>query len=205
MQWYAETVQRRTRQITGDLLVAAWVVGWVLVGRWVFGLVRTIAAPADPLREAGTAWRDRMLDVAQRVVEVPLVGDTLDDPFTGAASAGTDLITAGNGLDEGVTRLAWLLSLVTAGVPIFTVVGVYVALRALGARRAASAGRGRDTAAAQELLALRALVHQSPATLARVGPDPLQAWRDGDPQTVATLASLELRRVGLRARPVAAE
>jgi hypothetical protein len=205
MQWYAETVQRRTRQITGDLLVAAWVVGWVLVGRWVFGLVRTLAAPADPLREAGTAWRDRMLDVAERVVEVPLVGDTLDDPFTGASSAGTDLINAGNGLEDAVTRLAWLLSLVTAGVPILSVVGVYVALRVLGARRAASVGRGRDTAAAQELLALRALVHQSPATLARVATDPLQAWRDGDPQTVATLASLELRRVGLRARPVAAE
>lgn len=205
MQWYAETVQRRTRQITGDLLVAAWVLGWVLVGRWVFGLVRTLAAPADPLRQAGTAWRDRMLDVAERVVEVPLVGDTLDDPFTGASSAGTDLITAGNGLEDAVTRLAWLLSLVTAGVPILSVVGVYVALRVLGARRAASVGRGRDTAAAQELLALRALVHQSPATLAGVGPDPLQAWRDGDPQTVATLASLELRRVGLRARPLAAE
>lgn len=201
MRWYAETPGRRARQVVGDLLVLTWVFAWVVVGRWVFDLVTALAAPAAPLREAGTAWRDAMVEVADQVVDVPLVGDRLDDPFTGAASAGGDLIAAGDNLEEAVDRVAWLLSLITAGTPILLVAGLYAAVRLLAARRAELAGRGRHTAGAQQLLALRALVHQPPAALARIGPDPLRGWRDGDPRTIAELASLELRRVGLRAVP----
>lgn len=202
MQWYAETPARRSRQVVGDLLVLAWVVIWVLVGRWVYGLVRTLAAPADPLRSAGTGLRDKMIEVADAVTGVPVVGDSLDDPFRSASSVGDELVMAGNSLDDAVGRIAWLMSLVTAGMPILIVLAAWLLLRWRYARRAGLLATQRATPQSQELLALRALVHQSPKRLAAIGPDPLGGWRDRDPETVAALASLELRRVGLRAQPL---
>lgn len=200
MHWYAETPRRRSRQVVGDLAVLAWVGAWVLVGRWVHGLINALAAPAQPLRSAGTGLSERMTDIAGRVTEIPLVGDDLDAPFTGAAGVGTDLVAAGDSLETSVEQVAWVVSLLAAGTPIILVLGAYLLLRGLGMRRAAALGRDRDRPHAQELLAMRALVHQSPRRLQAVADDPLAAWRSGDPALVADLADLELRRVGLRAR-----
>lgn len=202
MHWYAETPVRRTRQIVGDLLVLLWVVLWVLLGRWTFSLVRLLAAPADPLRSAGGTVQDRLTEVAERVGEVPLVGDQLTSPFTGAADAGTSLVTAADALDSGVTRVAWVLALLLAATPILLVVGAYLAVRLTTARRAAAMGRLREGESALELLALRALVTQTPARLVRVNPDPLAAWRAGEDSTVRALAGLELQRLGLRPVPL---
>lgn len=200
MSWYAETPRRRTRQVVGDLAVLAWVVAWVLVGRWVHDLISALAAPSTPLRSAGTGLSERMTDVAGRISQVPLVGDELTAPFTGAAGVGIDLVAAGDSLETAVDRVAWVVSLLAAGTPIVLVLGAYLLLRGLGIRRAAALGRDRDRPHAQELLALRALVHQSPRRLQAVTADPLEAWRSGDPALIAELADLELRQVGLRAR-----
>ncbi|WP_114907572.1 hypothetical protein [Ornithinimicrobium murale] len=202
MHWYAETPARRTRQVIGDALALGWVVLWVLVARWTFDLVRLLAAPAGPLRTAGTTVETRMDDVADQIGEVPLVGDRLTGPFTGAADAGESLVSAGDALDSGVTRVAWLLSVFVGAVPILFVAGGYLLVRYLWARRAHELGRLRQGDSAQELLALRALVHQSPRRLVRVDADPLAAWRTGDEHTIRELAGLELKRLGLRAQQV---
>ncbi len=200
MHWYAETPRRRTRQVVGDLLVLAWVVGWVLIGQWVHGLISALSAPAGPLRSAGTELTERMSDIAGRITEIPLVGGDLDAPFEGAAGVGNDLVAAGDQLEQSVDRVAWVVSVLAAGTPIVLVLGAYLLLRWLGARRAAALGRDRQQPQAQELLALRALVHQSPRRLQAVVDDPLGAWRSGDPALIADLADLELRQVGLRSR-----
>lgn len=200
MHWYAETPRRRTAQVVGDLLALAWVVGWILIGRWVHALISALAAPAGPLRTAGTELNERMTDIAARITEIPLVGGDLDAPFSGAAGVGNDLVAAGDQLEQSVDRVAWVVSLLAAGMPIVLVLGAYLLLRWLGARRAAALGRDRDRPQAQELLALRALVHQSPRRLQAVTADPLGGWRSGDPAVIADLADLELRQVGLRAR-----
>lgn len=202
MQWYAETPARRTRQVTGDLLALGWVLVWVLIARWTFDLIRLLAVPAGPLRTAGTTVETRMDDVAGQIGEVPLVGDRLTGPFTGAADAGGSLVSAGDALDSGVTRVAWLLSVFVGAVPILFVAGAYVLLRFLWARRTTELARLREGDSALELLALRALVNQSPRRLVRVDPDPLSAWRSGDQAAISALAGLELRRLGLRAGPV---
>lgn len=200
MRWYADAPARRSRQVTADLLVLGWVVAWVLVGRWVFGLVMTLAAPADPLRSAGTGLESRMTEVAGRVIEIPLVGDQLDAPFTGAAGVGTDLVSAGDRLESGVRTVAWLVSLLSAGTPILLVLLVWAALRVAWVRRARALGREVADPQSQQLLALRALVHQDPRRLQELHPDPVGAWRSGDPEAVRALADLELARVGLRSR-----
>jgi hypothetical protein len=198
MQWYAETHARRTRQVIGDLLILGWVILWLLVARWTFSLVRGLAAPADPLRRAGTAVRDRMDEVAGQVGDLPLVGDQLTGPFRGAADAGASLVSAGDSLDSSVTRVAWLLSTVVAATPILIVAGAYLVLRITYVRKASALARLREAPSTMQLLALRALVSQPPAQLARVHADPLEQWRAGDPATVSALAGLELRRLGLR-------
>lgn len=197
MKWYAETSARRSRQVAGDLLLVAWTVMWVLIARGVFGLVRRLAAPAEPLQEAGTTWTGRLEDVAANAVEIPLVGSRLESPLLGAAGAGDRLVTAGQRLDEGVTGLAWLLSINVAALPVLLVAGVYLTVRWLGARRRTALVRARESIGDRELLALRALVSQSPRRLVAVAPDPAGGWRAGDPAVVAALASLELRRSGL--------
>lgn len=204
MHWYAETPARRTRQIIGDGLVAAWVLAWVLIARWSFDLVRLLAAPAGPLRAAGTTVQSRMDDVAGQIGEVPLVGESLTGPFTGAAGAGGSLVSAGDALDSGVTRVAWLLSVLVGAVPILCVLGTYVVLRCLWARKTTELARLREGAGALELLALRALVNQAPRRLVRIDPDPLGAWRAGDEQVVSDLAGLELARLGLRRQRLSA-
>lgn len=201
VKWYAETPGRRSRQMGGDLLLLAWVVLWVLVGRGVFGVVRLLAAPAEPLQDAGSTWSGRIGDVAASAVEIPLVGNRLEAPLLGAAGAGDRLVTAGERLDEGVTSLAWLLSVAVAGLPILLVGGLYLVLRFRSVRRMTALARSRAVAGDRELLALRALVNQSPRRLAEVGPDAAAGWREGDPEVVAALASLELRRAGLLPAP----
>lgn len=200
MRWYASSPGRRTRQVLADVAVLAWVVAWVLVGRWVFGLVMTLAAPADPLRKAGTSLSDRMTDIAGRVTEIPLVGDELDAPFHGTAGVGDDLVAAGDRLEGAVRTVAWVVSLLSAGTPILLVVLLWLLVRLAWVRRASALGREVADPESQQLLALRALVHQHPRRLQRLYPDPVAAYSSGDPEVWRALADLELAEVGLRSR-----
>ncbi len=202
MLWYAETRRRRTRQIAGDVLAVVWVVLWVLVGRAAHDAVSTLAAPAAPLRAAGGSLEERMGAVAEAIVDVPLVGDRLSDPFAGAAGVGVDLVAAGDRLQESVDDLALLVSVAIALVPVVFVAGSYLLLRVRYARRAGLLAQERLRPEFQELLALRALVNQPARRVTSVGPDPLAGWRSGDPEVVQGLAALELRRMGLRPRLV---
>lgn len=200
MRWYADAPARRARQVAADLFTLAWVVGWVLLGRWVFGLVMTLAAPAGPLRDAGTGLRDRMNEAAGQVVDIPLVGEHLDAPFTGAAGVGTDLVQAGDSLESSVRTVAWVVSLLSAGTPILMMLLLWGLARFAWVRRARRLGAEVGDPESQELLALRALVRQDPRRLQRIFPDPVAAFRSGDPDALRALADLELAEVGLRTR-----
>ncbi|QDO88672.1 hypothetical protein FNH13_10290 [Ornithinimicrobium ciconiae] len=202
MQWYAETPARRTRQVIADLVVLAWVVLWVLVGRWIYSLVSALSAPADPLRTAGQRVQTRAEEIATTIGDTPLVGDRLTGPFEGVASAGGSLVTAGDSLESAVHRVATLVGTLTALVPIVLVVAAYLLVRVVAARRAGALARFRDSEGALDLLALRALVNQKPTRLAAVGADPLSGWRSGDQEQISALAAMELRRVGLRPTPL---
>lgn len=201
MRWYADAPGRRTRQILADLSILVWVVGWIVVGRWVFSLVMTLAAPAGPLRSAGSGLRDRMNEAAGKVVEIPLVGDQLDAPFTGAAGVGTDLVQAGDTLESSVRTVAWVVSLLSAGTPILMAVLLWGLARWAWIRKARRLGAEVADPESQELLALRALVRQHPRRLQELFPDPVAAFRSGDPEALRRLADLELAEVGLRSRP----
>ncbi|AXH95279.1 hypothetical protein [Ornithinimicrobium avium] len=200
MRLYASHPARRTRQVVADLVVLVWVLLWILVGRWVFGLVMTLAAPAAPLRDAGTSLHDRMEELAGRVTDLPLVGDRLDGPFTGAAGVGTDLVAAGDRLEASVRTVAWVVSVLSVSTPVLLVLLVWGAARLSWARRAARLGGQVCDPGSVELLALRALVRQHPRRLQALFDDPVAAFRSGDQATLRRLADLELAEVGLASR-----
>jgi hypothetical protein len=197
MRWYADHPARRARQLTGDLFVLGWVLAWVLVGRWVFGLVQSLAGPADPLREAGTSMDARMTDIAGRVTGIPLVGTGLQAPFAQVASAGADLVAAGDRLDAAVGSVAWVVTLLATGMPVLLVVAGWVGLRLRRLRQARAVVADLGSPGSSELLALRALVRRDPGRLRRVAPDPVAGFLSGDPDVLRALAQLELEAVGL--------
>lgn len=195
---YAQTPWRRSRQVVADLVVVAWVVLWVQVGRSVHATVGRLASPGRTLEDAGTSLSDSLARAGDTVARVPLVGDDARGPFTAAGGAADSIARAGVQVQESVEQLALLLGVTIAAVPIVLVVGLWLLLRVRFVRRAAGARRILDSAADLDLFALRALATRPVRVLAGVSDDPAAAWRRGDPEVVHALASLELRALGLR-------
>ena len=93
-----------------------------------------------------------------------------------------------------------LLALAVAAPPILAVTMPWLFLRLRFFRRKWTVTALAATAAGQQLLALRALANRSPANLAAVSADPVDAWRREDPVTIHRLAALELRAAGIKVR-----
>ena len=204
MKLYADLTGRRTLQILSDVGVLAWVALWAWVGRAVHDATTRLAAPGYTLQGAGSGFRDQMGRAGQSVSDVPLVGDSLAEPFQRAGNAGTSIEQAGKDLVSAVDSLALLLGWVTALVPIVLVVFVWAVLRGRFIRRATAAQRFIDEAADLDLFALRAMARQPMSRLARVCDDPAGAWRRSDQEMIRALAVLELRDSGLRPPPATA-
>ncbi|MBC7277000.1 hypothetical protein [Nocardioides sp.] len=198
MKWYADTPTRRVAQLFADLLTVVWVVGWVLIGRFVHEMVSALALPGEKMDAAGTSLSERMLEAAGRVDDLPLVKDGIAAPFTGAAKAADQLAAAGEAQVEAVASIAIGLAIAVVVVPVLMWMLVYVPLRWRFIRRATSTQRFLKAGTGADLLALRAISTQPLHKLVKISDDPVRAWRDGDPDVVAKLAALELRSVGLK-------
>lgn len=195
MTWYASTPALRTRQLLTDAAVAGWLLLWWRVATAVHDAVGRLAAPGRELREAGSGLHAGLTAAADRVDAVPGVGDGLRAPLDAAAGAGQALAAAGQAQQDAVGTLALLLALVVSGLPVVWVLGHWLRSR-LRWRREASAAQA--LAGDVELLALRAATSSPLAELARLGPDPVSRWRRGDAEAGRALATLELRRLGVR-------
>ncbi|MCU1431439.1 MAG: hypothetical protein JWP95_544 [Actinotalea sp.] len=198
MKLYADHPGRRTRQIIADLLVLAWVVAWVLVGRAVHAAISTLAAPGRTLEDAGTSLQDGLTSAGDGLSNVPLLGDDLRAPFDAAGTAAGGLTEAGVALQEGVAQAALVTALAVAGWPIVVVVLLWLRRRIRFARHADVVHRLMRAGGGVELFALRALANQPLAALATVSPDPAGDYRRGDAAVVRSLAALELRSAGVR-------
>lgn len=198
MKLFADTPVRRTRQVLGDLLLVAWMVLWVWAGLAVHDGTSALAAPARQTDESATSMAEQLRDAGGRIGEAPLVGDELAVPFDKAADASDGIASAGRDTVDAVERLALLLGLSVALIPILVVVAFYVPMRWRFAREATAGARFIDAQEDLDLFALRALANQPMRVLARVSDDPAGAWRRRDPDVVRRLAELELADVGLR-------
>ncbi|BCB84384.1 hypothetical protein [Phytohabitans suffuscus] len=198
MKIYADRAPAAARQLVTDLLVAIWVYAAIRAAMWLHDLVQKLAVPGQRLEGAGTGLADGLSDVGGKINRVPIVGDELTAPFNGAADAARSLAGAGQQQQDVVDDLALALSLGLLVFPLGLVLFVWLPLRLRWIRRAGAAATLRDAPAGRDLLALRALATQPLRKLTKIDPDVAQAWRRGDEDTVAALAALELKGLGLR-------
>jgi hypothetical protein len=160
-----------------------------------------LAGPGRQLTESATGLSGAMTDASGAMAELPVVGDTVRAPFDEAASAADRLADAGREQVATVERLALLLGLTVAAIPILLVCLIHLPRRLEFARRATAGARFVGADDDLDLFALRALTHQPLHVLARISDDPAGAWRRGDRHVTDRLAELELRSSGLRMPP----
>ncbi|MGQ7295097.1 hypothetical protein [Quadrisphaera sp. KR29] len=206
LQPYAASPARRARQVTADVAVLVWAVVCVVTGVVVHGAVAALADPARSLSRGAGGLSDQLGGAADAAGRVPLVGDELASPLTGASGSAGDLATAGADLAATIGHLATVLGLAVAVLPVLLVVALWLPVRLRFARRAGAARawldgdadvQGETRRSRTELLAWRALASQPLSALAAVSPDPLADVRRGDPRATQALAALERRALGL--------
>ncbi|GLW32928.1 hypothetical protein [Actinoplanes regularis] len=197
MKFYADRVPTAARQLITDLLIVFWIYLWVRVAIWVHDTVELLAVPGVKLESAGNGIADNLAEAGGKVGRVPLVGDQLTKPFTGAADAARSIADAGHQQQELVDKLALILPSMAVAVPLALVLFLWLPLRLRWIRRASAAISVRDEPAGRDLLALRALASRPLSELTKLGPDIAQSWRAGDAAAVDALAELELKRLGL--------
>jgi Na+(H+)/acetate symporter ActP len=100
-----------------------------------------------------------------------------------------------------VLQLAVVLGVGIAALPILMILALWLIPRVRFVRKSSRARQLVASGAGIDLLALRALANQKLATLARVDPDAMAAWRRGDDRVLRELASLELKSSGVRLQP----
>jgi hypothetical protein len=198
MKLYADLPVRRTRQLLADVLVLLWVGLWAWLGRRVFDAVLSLQTPAHSLTDAGHSVQGSLAGAGDQAANIPIVGGGLHQWLHQAAGAGTTLSAAGTTMSDAVGKLALVLGLVTALVPIASVVGVWLWVRIGFVREASSAQRFIDADEDLDLFALRAMATQPMSELAAISDDPAGAWRRQDRDVIHRLALLELREQGLR-------
>ncbi len=198
MRIYADRPSVGVRQLVTDLLVLAWVAFWIWAANMVYNTVQKLAVPGQKIEGAGEGMAGGLSSAGDKVDNVPAVGDALASPLDQAAGAAESLADAGREQQEAVQNLAVTLVVLLLIVPLALVLFVWLPLRVRWIRRATLATSLRRGRAGRDLLALRALANQPLRRLAPIHPDPANAWRDGEEAVVNSLASLELRTLGLR-------
>lgn len=200
MKLYADSPARRVIQLLVDLLFVAWLVMWVWIGLVVHDGTMALAGPGRQTDESASAMAGQLRDAGGRLDDVPLIGDEVATPFDKAADASDGIAAAGRSSVQAVERLAFVLGLSIALIPILVVTAFYLPGRLRFIREATAGSRFIDSAHDLDLFALRALAHQPMRVLAKVSDDPAGDWRRRDPAVVTRLAELELKDVGLRPR-----
>ena len=198
MRLYAETAGLRARQLLGDLAVLAWTAAWVAAGLALYRLVEKLAVPGQRVEQAGSSFAGNVADIQETIGRVPVVGDQLQGPFGRLAGTGQTLAEAGATQQQVVHQLALWLGVAVAAVPVVVLLLAWLPGRVTWAREATAASRLRLDGADLELFAIRAVANRPLRQLHRVTPDPAGALKTGEYEA---LADLELRALGLRARP----
>lgn len=198
MQLYADHAPRRARQLTGDLIALVFIVAWIALGVWVYQLIAAFQQLGIQMKEAGVGFKSTMVELGDTLGSVPLIGSGIRVPFDGASDAGAALENAGQSQQDTVLATATAVGVVIAVVPIVLILLLWLLPRIRFARRATEAKNLLSSPGGADLLALRALSTHRLAELAEIAPDAASLWRAGDPATVARLAQLQLRSLGVR-------
>lgn len=195
MKIYAERPVRAVLQLVGDLLLIAWVGGWLWLGREVHDRLDALRRPATQISEAGSGLAESLTSTSDQLRGLQLIGDALAAPFDAIVGTSQQVTEASTGAEQAIARLADLSIVFTALFPIMFALTVWAVLRGRWMRRASAAARLRRSGFGDGLLAAQALTSARLDQIARyAGPgNPLD-----DPISRRRLAGYQLRRLGLR-------
>jgi hypothetical protein len=199
MKLYADTPARRTRQLTGDLLVAGWVAVWVWLVLELRERLLQLRGPGEALERAGDSFSGALGDAGDRIGGVPVVGDDVSGALRRAGGAGDTVAEAGRSQQHAVDQLALWLPLLVLLLAAGIVLVHWLPARLAWAREA-TATRALSGPDATEVYAVRALARRATSELATLPAGTVAGWKAGDPEASAALAALELRSLGLRGR-----
>jgi hypothetical protein len=198
MRPYARTPWRAARQLAADLIAVGLVVLAVLVARRLHDTILLLGEPGRRLASTGADLGTNLRQAADRVGDLPLVGNDVRGPLDRAGVAAGALVRAGQQQQAVVDRVATMVAVLVVAFVLLLLLFTWLPVRVRFARRAGAAQRFVDSNADLDLFALRAMAGQPLHVLARISDDPAGAWRRRDPVVVRRLAELELRSVGMR-------
>lgn len=201
VSFYSDFPQQRTRQILSDVVAAVVVILSIVVGATVHGFINAFGAVLGSLEDAGSDFKSTMIDIGETLGGVPLIGDGIRGPFDTVSGAGDSIANAGRAGQEVVATIAVVAGVGVALLPISVLLLVWLWPRLRFARRSAETRALLALEDGESLLALRALGTSTAASLARVSPNPVRAWQQGDAGAVRGLASDAARRSGVRIAP----
>jgi hypothetical protein len=194
---YSVNPPRLALQVVVDVLVLVWIYLWYRIGAAVHDAVTSAASVGYRIQNSAGGVAGSLDEAGRNVGNTPIVGGSLSGPLRAAAGQIAGLAGSsrdlGDRLMNAATPAGWLVALA----PVLVVIAFWLPARWRFARRAGTSAELAQSAAGEELLALRALVNRPMHELQRVAPDPLVAFRVGDPDAVRALARLELADAGV--------
>lgn len=202
MGFYARPSWRLARQVTSDVFVVGWGIAWWLVSRAIDGIIRALAVPARAIADGAGSVSRSLGDAAGSAGDIPIAGDKLRQPLDAAAGQLDQIVRSAReqaaAIDQTATWTGWLVFLI----PVLIMAALWLPARIRFFLQQRAAQRFIDDAADLDLFALRAMATQPMSQLARVSPDPVREWREGNSEVIGQLAALELRRAGLSDRAI---
>lgn len=196
--FYSANPARLARQLLADLLLVMWCwLSW-MAGRTVDRAVEKATAPGTAAAEEVRALSDRIDKAAGQLSDLPVVGRGLTGPLRDLAQGLTSLARTGDAQLATIEQLGQWVVLAVIVVPVAFGLLAWLPPRLNFVRKSLQATSLRRHPGGEQVLALRALVTQSPAALTRALDDPVAAWKSGDPAAVRVLAGLQLREHGVR-------
>jgi hypothetical protein len=195
VKFYAERPSRVVAQVCGDLLLAAWVAGWLWLGLQLHDAIDALARPAVRVGEASSGLANALTSTSEQVRSLQLIGDVLASPFDAIIAGARELATASVNGQASLLRLADMALPLTALFPVLFAVTMWLALRGRWIRRATAVTKLRRSGEGEGLLAAQALTSARIDQLAGfgLGDNPL-----ADPASRRRLATFALRQLGLR-------
>jgi hypothetical protein len=134
-------VQRRRLLI--DLAAVVWAALWILLAVQVAVEVRGLRDLSSTVKKTGAAVREAGVTL-ERLESVPVVGSELQRPAERVRAAGESAVRSGEASRASIRNLSILLAIAIGVIPTAAMLGVYLHLRGVPARRVERPARQRS-------------------------------------------------------------
>lgn len=198
MVLYAKPSGLLIKQIASDLFTVALALGAYLLSQLVYKGVLVFCDPLKAMSSALTGLQDKVSDTAAQAGKIPAVGSNLRSPLDDIAGQISSLTVQLADQSVMIQRAAVVIGLAVFIIPVVFWLVRWLPVRVRFVQEATAAKELLKAGVGLDLFALRALSHLPLQDIARMGSDPVAAWRKGDPVVIGRLAQHELSRLGVK-------